>query len=267
MSYTNYYPASGMLHASIPWLMGTRMDALLFGDDRQQLENVWISIEAEIWRIEKMLNRFDSESEVAKINDSAYLSAVCLSDELWSIMLDCRRHHKDTAGYFDVTWTDFDKIELIEATQCLHFNKQDMRLDFGGYGKGYALQKVRRQLDEAGIKRALINFGNSSVLALSTHPFGDSWPVSIETPSATGEQAVIQLCDASLSVSGNMPSREAHIINPKTAELITGEQMVAVISEDPVEAEALTTAWIASGSCEPPDWMLKYKVIKKYRIK
>jgi len=280
MNYSNYYPASGLFHASLPLVMGTRMDALLFGDDSRQLENVWEQLEKELRLLEKMLNRFDPASETAKVNTLASLSAVRLTEELWHILLDCRHYHEGTDGYFDITCSDFNKIVFMEETHSIFFDKPGMMLDFGGYGKGYALKCMREQLKVGGIKRALISFGNSSILALGGHPHGDSWPIGLESltqgndlpPShASSTNAVskwlVHLLDTSLSVSGNSPARKEHIVNPKTSQRIAGEQMVAIVAEDPVDAEALTTAWIASGSYDPPDWMLNYNLIKKIRIK
>ncbi len=267
MRYTNFYPSSGLYHVSLPLLMGTRLDALLFGDDREQLEIVWDDVETELKRIEKMLNRFNPESEVAKVNSDAQFSSVQLSDELWNILLNCRRYYELTDGCFDITLSDFNKIILMEESRSILFDKYGMALDFGGYAKGYALQCVRKRFDEAGIKRALINFGNSSILALGTHPFGDSWPIGIEDPFNGVALVTIPLADTSMSVSGNTPSNKQHIINPETSGFVAGEGMVAIVSDDPVDAEVLTTAWIASGKEELPDWMVKFSLKNTYKIR
>ena len=267
MSYSNYYANSGMYHGSTPLLMGTRLDVLLFGADRYPLETVWTGMEKELRSLEKMLNRFDPASETSKINSEASFSAVKLSDELWDILLNCRRYYELTDGYFDITLTDFDKIVFIEESHQILFKKHGMKLDFGGYGKGYALKCLRKLLDDAGIRQALINFGNSSVLALGSHPYGNSWQIGIEGLANEGRLPSIDLCDTSLSVSGNTPACKDHIINPKTSERITGDQMVAIVADDPVDAETLTTAWIASGSDDSPDLMEKFNLKNKYRIK
>ena len=268
MRYTNYYPSSGMYHVSIPLLMGTRLDVLLFGDDRQRLEYVWNEAEAELKRLEKMLNRFDRESEVAKINAEAQFSSVRLSDELWEILQDCRRYCELTEGCFDITLSDFGKIVFTEDTHSILLDKYGLTLDFGGYAKGYALKRMRERLEGAAVERALINFGNSAALALGTHPFGDSWPVCIEAPYGDRTAPVkIDLRDASMSVSGNTPSRPAHIMNTKTSEFVRGDRMVVVVSGDPADAEALTTAWMASESERMPEWMGKFKLKHTYNIR
>jgi len=266
MKYSNYYPSSGLLHVSVPLLMGTRLDALLFGSDEQSLERVWNDVERELGRIEKMLNRFDKESEVAKVNDDAQFSSVRLSDELWDIMLDCRRYFELTEGCFDITLNDFGKVAFIEESKSVRFDKYGLSLDFGGYAKGYALRVAGKAFKEAGISRALVNFGNSSVLALGSHPYGDSWSVSIEDPYRQTAVATLKLCDTAMSVSGNTPSNPQHIVNPATSELVGGYVMVAVESEDPVDAEVLTTAWIASGESGKPQWIDKFHLKNAYKL-
>jgi thiamine biosynthesis lipoprotein len=247
--------------------MGTRMDILLFGDDWKQLETLWNNAEKEIRMLEKMLNRFDPDSEVSIVNDSARFSAVELSDELWNILLDCRRYNQLTDGYFDVTWKDFGKIVFQEEWQRIMFQNDKMFLDFGAYAKGYALKKVHKRLEADGVKRALISFGNSSVLAIGAHPHGAYWPVGIEDPMNGVTLSTIQLCDSSLSVSGNTPSHPSHIMNPKTLETITGDPLVAIVADDPVDAEVLTTAWIATGHDMLPDWMMNFNLKNTYRLK
>lgn len=267
MRYANYYPSSGLYHVSLPLLMGTRLDVLLFGEDRQQLESLWLDTEAELYRREKMLNRFDEESEVAKVNHDAQYSSVPLSDGLWETLLDCRRYYELTNGFFDVTLFDFSKLIIMEESHSILFGQYGMMLDFGGYAKGYALQCVRKRFLEAGIKRALVNFGNSSVLAIGAHPFGESWPVGIEDPAGGALITTLNLKDTSMSVSGNTPAHPQHIINTEKSVAVEGDMMVAIVADDPVDAEVLTTAWIASGEVPAPEWMKNFDLKNTYRIK
>ena len=267
MRYTNFYPSSGLYHISLPLLMGTRLDVLLFGDNRQQLEAVWDSTEKELRRIEKMLNRFDSESEVSKVNSDAHFSSVQLSDELWTIVCDCHRYYELTDGCFDITLSDFGKVIMTEESHSVAFDKYGLLFDFGGYAKGYALRYIRQHLNDAGVERALVNFGNSSVLALGAHPFGDNWPIGIEDPYTGDAMMTINLCNTSLSVSGNTPSHKQHIVNKETSGLVAGDIMVAVVCDDPVDAEVLTTGWVASGKDDIPDWVEKFNLKNIYKIK
>jgi thiamine biosynthesis lipoprotein len=267
MRYANYYPSSGLYHVSLPLLMGTRLDVLLFGENRRQLESLWSDTEMALYRQEKMLNRFDKESEVAKVNQDAQYSSVRLSEELWETLLDCRRYFELTDGFFDITLSDFGKLTILEDSHSIVFGQYGMMLDFGGYAKGYALRCMRKRFLESGIKCALVNFGNSSVLAIGAHPFGESWPVGIEDPVGGTLITTFHLKDTSLSVSGNTPANPQHIVNTEKSVTVGGDIMVAIVSDDPVDAEALTTAWIASGEEQAPGWMNHFNLRNTYRIK
>jgi len=266
MGYTNFYSERGMLHASVSHLMGTRLDALLFG--AASLQSLWRDIEAEMRRLEKLLNRFDSESEVARVNSDAQFQPVELSDELWSVLLDCRRYRLLTDGLFDVALGRFSDIAFFADRQSVQFERYGVMLDFGGYGKGYALRRISEMLAGEGVKRGLVNFGNSSTLAIGSHPHGDCWQTGIEDPYGNaGTLATVSLLDASLSVSGNSPTRPQHIVNPLTREMAGGKALIAVVAPDPLDAEVLTTALVAANlDREKVDWLQNFKIDKIYKL-
>lgn len=87
-----------------------------------------------------------------------------VGEELWNILLNCKRYNELTEGYFDITLQGFDQVLLTEEDKSIFFFSESLHIDLGGYGKGYALAKIRELLEENGIGKALVNFGNSSVL-------------------------------------------------------------------------------------------------------
>lgn len=242
MSYSNYYAASQLFHGSVSSVMGTQLDVLMVGGDTSLLSSIWEKIEAEVKRLDKMLNRFDPESDVALINREAGHYPVMINDELWSILQDCRRSYELTEGYFDITLQDFGQVLLSEAERSIFFFSESLHIDLGGYGKGYALLKIKELLGQNGISKALVNFGNSSVLTIGSHPCGDYWPIGLDNPYTKERVADLHLCDHSLSISGNMPSHPRHIVNPRTGLFVEEQKMVSVVAKNPVDAEVLTTA-------------------------
>lgn len=246
MSYSNYYASSQLFHGSLSSIMGTQLDVLLIGADSLLLHKVWEEIEAEVKRLDKMLNRFDPKSAVSLVNREAGHFPVPLQDELWEIMHDCRDYFERTDGYFDITMQDFARILFSEDDKTIFFMSESLSIDLGGYGKGYALRRVQQILEQYAIGKALVNFGNSSVLALGSHPLGSYWPVSVDNPYTNERIADLKLCDNSLSVSGNMPSHPRHILNPRTGQYVTDHKMVSVVAGNPVLAEVLTTAFMVA---------------------
>lgn len=250
MSYSNYYASSQLFHGSLSYIMGTQLDVLLVGGDRPMLAQVWNEVEAEVVRLDKMLNRFDPESEVSRLNDEARYYPVNVADELWNILKDCHRYYELTDNYFDITLQDFSKILFGEEDKSIFFLSESLSVDLGGFGKGYALQRIQEILQRNTLARALVNFGNSSVLAIGSHPQGPYWPVGIDNPYTHARIADLRLCDASMSTSGNMPSHPEHILDPHTGCYVTDRKMVSVLSADPLVAEILTTAlMVAPETC------------------
>ncbi len=241
--YSHYYDASSLFHGSLLNIMGTRLDAVFIETDRALCESVWQKTVAELLRLDKMFNRFDIESEIYSVNLRAPTERVVASDELMSVLISCKRYHLLSRGLFDVTLSDFDAVDLDTEHQTISFSEKNVSIDFGACAKGYALDKVKQVLVEADIKDALIDFGNSSVLALGHHPFGDCWKISVENPFRTGEIVdEIELRDVALSISGNMPTHLKHIVNPRTHQFIEDKKIVSIIAQNSFEAEILSTA-------------------------
>jgi thiamine biosynthesis lipoprotein len=223
--------------------MGTRLDALLFGADQSFLLTTWNKVVAELERLQQMLDKFNPDSELSLLSKNAVRNPAGMSEELWNILLDSKRYHKLTLGYFDITLSDFQGIEFDYDGHTVCFRGKSLSLDLGGYAKGYAMLKVRKMLVSLGIMQAFINFGNSSVMALGKHPAGKSWLVGIDNPFIPGQVlGSVELCDNSLSTSGNLPHHNRHIINPVSGEFYTGKKVVSVVADNDLEAEILSTA-------------------------
>lgn len=244
MSYSNYYTASGLFHGSMSAIMGTQLDLLMIGKDAELLTTIWNKILKELERLALMMNRFNPKSEISLLNQTASLYPISISEELWIILQDCKRYYELTRGCFDITLQGFDQILFEEEDYSVFFLSESLQLDLGGYGKGYALSKIEVLLKEAGISNALLNFGNSSILALGKHPCGEYWPVGLDNPYTKERLADIKLCNHSLSISGNMPSHVQHIVDPRTGMFVEGKKIVSVVAKDPIVAEVLTTAFM-----------------------
>jgi thiamine biosynthesis lipoprotein len=262
--YTNYYPSSRLFHGSIPKVMGTRLDVLLFGDNPTALNELWQSIGTETMRLEKMLNRFDAGSALCQINMNATLYPVGTNDELWAILMDCKRYWELTEGCFDVTLGHWNQVAFDETGHTVFLNGRTS-FDLGGYAKGYASEQIRRILKKHAVSRALVNFGDSMTLAVGTHPHGDYWPVGIDNPYNKQRMAHICLRDAALSVSGNMPAHPEHIVRPETGEYVKARKIVSVVATSPVDAEVLTTALMVADAGEAEQWFNRFE-IKEYKM-
>ena len=141
MSYSNYYAASGLFHGSMSSVMGTQFDILMVGSDPCLLGAVWEKVESEVRRLDKMLNRFDPESEVSFVNREAGHYPVTVGEELWNILQNCKRYNELTEGYFDITLQGFNQVLLTEEDKSIFFFPNLYTLISAGTGKDMRLLK------------------------------------------------------------------------------------------------------------------------------
>jgi len=123
-----------------------------------------------------------------------------------------------------------------------------VQLDFGGYAKGYALDRAADLLRESGINDALVNIGGN-IMALGDHA-GRPWHVGVDSPSGRGFLATLDLRDGeAIGTSGDYRryyeidgKRYAHIIDPRTGYPVSGVQSVTVLVPAQAGAGALSDA-------------------------
>lgn len=244
-----YYENEAMFHGFIPRIMGTRFDILLIHSDINRLNRLWTTITNELERLDKLLNRFDPHSEVSIVNSHSSRNNMAISKELESILQLCLYYYERTFHLFDITLKDFSGIQFHESER-ISFISPATTLDFGGFAKGYALKQIRRLLEQENIDHAFINFGNSSILGLGHHPYGDCWKVSLLNPYNQALLKEFDLQDAALSTSGNTLQYTGHIVNPLTERWNEKRQASSVLSIDPLEAEILSTVWMIANEQE-----------------
>lgn len=256
-----FFEDSNTAHGLLEMIMWTNFDVLIVGANRTTAELVWHDIYHELIRLEKLLNRFDRQSEIYKINQTAFLGKVKVSREIWDILQECKEFHRKTIGLFDITLHDFRKIQFLEKSRSICFLSDELYIDLGGFAKGFALKKIEEILKNAGIKTAFVNFGNSSIMGVGHHPYGDSWKVGINNPFNT-ENIVdeINLNDMSVSISGNTPAYSKHIKNPKSGKYSDVFQLIYVTAKDPLVAEVLSTALMIADEQE------KAQILENFEI-
>jgi len=239
---------------------------------------------AEVDACERALSRFDSESDLSRLN-AASGSWVKVDARLVDVLAAALRAREETGGRFDPTilpalvaagydrtfdelderparpatgWRAAAEVE-IDAERGRARVEQGAAVDLGGIGKGWSAGRALFAMYWAwpGLPGALVDLGGDVALAGAT-PDGGPWRVAVADPRAPGETLATLTFDAGgVATSGRDrrrfgPNRSLHhLIDPATGEpALAGPLAVTVVAPDPADAEAHATALAVSGLAE-----------------
>ncbi|HYW94650.1 MAG TPA: FAD:protein FMN transferase, partial [Bacteroidales bacterium] len=245
-------------------------DILLPGVDDELADSLFLNIRNELERLESILSIYKDDSIFSSLNKKAASMPYNVDQEVFSLMSRMLKYNTLTLGYFDITLgTGLEQdasfpghpaanrgILLDHETMSVSFSSSDVRIDSGAFGKGLALNSIKKILLQSKVSNAFISFGESSVLALGHHPYGDCWKVGIKDVFRPDTNVfVFDVNDGSVSTSGNSPNNElrysdGHIVNPRGGETVKGYQLMSVAGPDPLDAEVLSTALILAEKSE-----------------
>lgn len=133
-----------------------------------------------------------------------------------------------------------------------------MKLDLGGYGKGYAADEMAEVIDEIGAPGGYASVGGSSLCMLS-YPYSDEkWNIKLKNPldpSAGEGYSSFAFESGGLSTSGTYEKyyslgdrTYSHIIDCATGEPINNGMLTATVAGgSSAECDALTTALCVMG--------------------
>lgn len=149
----------------------------------------------------------------------------------------------------------------------LHSTNQNVKLDFGAFGKGFGIDLAIDHLRQLGIENAILNAGGD--LRAIGSPKGRPWKIAIRHPSGKGVLASLEVSgDESVFTSGDYERNfnwkgksYHHIIDPRTGYPAVGTKSVTVIHPNAATADAAATALFVAG---PDNW---YNIAKKMGIK
>lgn len=256
------------------YAMGTRCYIVFPNLEEDEADVLFRHVREEISRIEGQLSRFLPQSDISKINSRAAKEPVTINKELFRVLKACQMYYGKTDGFFDVTlrpvlqyWKDFPdgsreqvaeildrigmkRIHLDEKKRTVTFENEDIEIDLGGFGKGYALEKVNDMLLRYGVDSGFLTMGESSVLTLGNHPAGDHWKVGIKNYLKPEESIhTYSIRYGSVSTSSNFfvdddgkLVNHRHVIHPVEGIPVEETVTATAFSQSALMAEVLSTA-------------------------
>ena len=200
-----------------------------------------------IKEIEHSLSSYDSEALVYRLNHTHH---VPYDAYLAEAIEKSKQYYQDTQGYFDITIGSISKdlyhfgeenstipseealrdaklgINAIKINATIIHTEENITIDLGGMGKGYAVDKVADFLAEQNISKGIVAL-SGDIRCLDVCAFELQSPFSEQT-FASLKSKIPQL---SISTSGTYrryvkDSSHNHLINPKTAK--QGKAFVSV---------------------------------------
>ena len=250
------------------YVFGTLVEVSVYGEPEAQARQAVAAVMHEFQRLHDMLHAW-KPSELSRLN-AAFAAGESrkVSPELAAILRDAAQISAQSGGLFDPAiggliklWgfesdsfkavlPDDKKVAALVADNpqmsdiVLHGDvassrNRAVRLDLGGYAKGYALDRAAAILKKMGVRNALINIGGN-VLALGSH--GDRpWRVGIQHPRKPGPFATVELHDGeAIGTSGDYQryfkvagKRYCHLIDPRTGWPVQGVEAVTILVSGP----------------------------------
>jgi thiamine biosynthesis lipoprotein len=188
------------------------MEVLLPFTDRERGSMLLRMMQNETERIEALLSVYRPESEISMLNRMACKAPVPVCRETMQVLVTCKTYYDQTSGAFDVAFGRMDSVQINPGERTVTFSDEAVKLNFGGFGKGYALQRIQKMLQSFGVTKGFLNFGDSAILAIGTHTSGKPWRVGPRDPEYPGNTlAAFDLQDASMSVSATIRNRRTPV--------------------------------------------------------
>jgi FAD:protein FMN transferase len=267
------------------YLMGTVIEVTAEGWDAEGLIGPIHAAFEEFERLNYMFNRFDPESELTRLNQTAAQSEFVASPELFELLAAAVEHATASAGTFDVTvaplldlwsrsvqaqrWpqpdeidaalelTGADKLELDASGGTVRFTQEGVAIDLGGLAKGYAVDRALEILRTSHIGGAFINAGSSSLAGFREEGSG-GWLIGLRHPLERDQKLVgsLTMHDTALSSSGSYERSRvvggrncSHIVDPRTGLPAEGTLAATVMTDSATRAEVMSKMLLMLG-CE-----------------
>jgi thiamine biosynthesis lipoprotein len=205
---------------------------------------------AVVERLEQELSRFIENSDITRINHLAAGEWTRVSACTMECLQIAAFLQDETGGAFDISLgSGLKRLELSPGEFAVRVNAGGIRLDLGGIGKGYAVDRIAEVLEEWDLDRALIHSGFSSVLALEGPPGSEGWPLDLSIPG--GARAIrIQARNRCISASGSR--KGDHILDPRSGQPVRRRIAAWAAAPRDVLAELSRQALAASCAANAP---------------
>ena len=229
------------------------------------------------------LNIYDPNSELSRLNATAFDRPFVCTDQLWDVLSATRKAWQDTDHAYDPSvgplmslWGFHAKRETVPTQQeinaallkvglakvvfdddekSVRFTVEGMSLDCGGIAKGYACDVANEILSMHGITTFLLDLGGNLMLSEMPPKGQHGFVIGIRDPFNKGEiYERLHLTGVAVATSGNYErsrvidgKRIGHIMDPETGSPGEFRASVTAITPRGVDSDAFSTAVFVRG--------------------
>ena len=221
-------------------------------------------------QLEQDLSSYIENSDISQLNALDVGESTVVGLDTFTCLRQCMQLYMITSGVFDITigalldvWLDDEKellqpdadairravertglhnIELDAERFVVKMVGGPVSLDLGGFGKGYAVDKMSETLTDWEAPRHFIHGGASSVLAAEAPENSPGWPITLTNPFTQEVLEKRSLLNKTLGSSGLQKGR--HIIDPRTAKPLRRARATWSTAPTAAFSDGLSTAFM-----------------------
>ena len=269
--------ATAVSITEIQYVMGTYLRLTVDHSDEAAARRAMRRCSAGVRHLDEVFSRFDGRSELSRLNAVAVGDgSVTVSADMAALLERALTLRDATDGAFDLgvgaltrLWRTADRwparSEIERARRSLGpdalvlsgttlLRRADVLIDVDGIAKGWAVDQCVNALRDAGVARAFVNFGESSLYALGAPAGQASWPVLVRALDGESAVGVLHLRDQAASVSAVFGRerriagrRVGHVVDPTTGLPLTRPAIAVVVARAATDAEAFSKAILIHG--------------------
>ena len=261
------------LHKQQSYVFGTLVEITVYGESEDTAQRVTDAVLREFDRMHQTLHAWqpgplNTLNETIARATPEHPARATLSPQLAAMLVDAAKISEQSEGLFNPAIGNLVRLwgfhadtfaphmpdtraiaRLVRANPRMSDLKIDgvrlecanpaVRLDLGGYAKGYALDVAAALMKREGVNNAHINIGGN-IMALGKKG-GTPWKVGIQHPRRAGALATLELHDGeAIGTSGDYQrffevngKRYCHLIDPRTGWPAGRSQAVTLIAHGP----------------------------------
>jgi thiamine biosynthesis lipoprotein len=258
-------------------IMGTRIYVELWDDSETHANESIDAVMAEMHHIDDLMSHYKPDSQLSKINQHAAEAPVQVDPELFDLIKLSTHYSEITDGAFDITYAsvgylynypehihpteeqikaalpavNWRNMKFNDADHSVFFEHKGMRIDLGGIGKGYAVDKGIEVLQKRGIGHAVVTAGGDT--RIIGDRMGRDWLVAIRHPDDPNKVVTrIPISNAAMSTSGDYERyfdengvRYHHIIDPHTGHSASKVRSATIIGPTATQTDGMSkTAFV-----------------------